>query len=178
MTCIKTSMMTWWITTPPIINDLQNEIYFIILLLFINLQETRHVRLYLWPDFHCKAMQEILSSSNKYLVLWNIPNVLKTCIVHFNSTYPQHHPTKSMMACMFRRVRLVPGLISSRNQIHLLGYFLYILDHTVGNICVLKPLFLSSRNTGLNHSNNEWYKPKVIFVRFRIALARSPKSSK
>jgi hypothetical protein len=126
MTCIKTSMMTCWITTPPIINDLQSEIYFIILLLIINLGETRHVQLYLWLDFHCKAMQEILSSSNKYLVLWNIPNALKTCTVHCNSTYPQLHPTKSMMACMFRRVRLVPGLISSRNQIYLFEYFLYI----------------------------------------------------
>jgi len=121
---IITSMFTSCSSAPSIIDDLQNRINFILFSLFIDLKNN-YIQLYLWQDFRCKAMQEILLSSSKYLILLqNMSNILKRYVVQFNSTNPKHHQTRLLMVCMFQRFLLVRVLFSTIDKINMFLCFL------------------------------------------------------
>lgn len=100
--------------------------------------------------------------------MWNISSMREEL------ADPIHRPTKSETVCMFQLVPLILVLILSRSWIQCLFISCTESNHTVGNSWVVKLFFLSSKYSGWNHSNSEWYKPKVIFVRVRIAFASSP----
>jgi hypothetical protein len=56
------------------------------------LKKKKHIQLYLSRDSHCKAMQEILSSSNKYLVpLQSMLNIFRR--LKITSIYEPHSPS-------------------------------------------------------------------------------------